>query len=388
MSDGPRTKPRVMLIHNFLTPYRVPLFAELAARFELQVWILGDVRSIREWPARPPEELFSFQILPHIGLPAGSRDYRILLNPTLPFRLRRGRCDVLICCGWDTPAAFYAAYWARWARMPFVLWSGSTAGEPNWRRSLSRPMVRNLVRRADAWIAYGTRAQEYLLSLGAREEGIFRAFNTVDTTEFARASAMNSEQRAAFRRSLGIGTRHMMLYSGQLIERKGLPDLLRALADPSPALREVTLLVAGSGPRRETFEQLAGELGIADRVRFLGFVPRTELPPYYGAADLFALPSREEVWGLVINEALACGAPVLTTEAVGAAPDLLEDGANGYTVPAGAPGAIRAALERHFGGEIDRAAMAERARASMEPFTIARAADAFAQAIAHALGKD
>ena len=374
--------PRVLLLHNFLTPYRVPLFAELAGRFDLTVWILGHVRTIREWSHDVPEDAFKWRLLPHVSLPAGSRDYRILLNPTLPCELSKQKPDTLICCGWDTPAAFYAARWARKHGVPFVLWSGSTSGEPNWRRRLARRPVQWLVRSADAWLAYGSRAQDYLESLGAAPERIFRAYNAVETDLFDNQSRMTDSAREHVRERFGIRTPFLVLYCGQLIERKGLADLLPAFARAEQAGVNASLLVVGSGSKEQTFRRLAQREGVADRTVFAGFVPRGELPRLYGSADLMALPSREEVWGLVVNEALACGTPVLATASVGAAADLLENGVNGYVVPPGAVESLTGALQRHFADGAARTAMRASARASIKPFSIAAAADAFEQAVA------
>ncbi|MFO7976954.1 MAG: glycosyltransferase [Candidatus Hydrogenedentota bacterium] len=374
--------PKVLLLHNFLTPYRVPLFSELARRFDLTVWILGDVRRIREWPADAPENAFHWKILRHLSLAVGSRDYRIVLNYTLPWQLSGQNPDALVCCGWDTPAAFYAARWARKHQIPFVLWSGSTSSEPNWRRRMAQRPVRWLVRGADAWLAYGTRAQAYLETLGAEPERIFRAYNTVETDWFAAKSRLNHDEIARIRAEYGIASSFLVLYCGQLIERKGLQDLIPAIGQALRAGVEISLLVVGTGPKERALKNLAEREGLAERVIFAGFVPREDLPPLYRSADLLAVPSKQEVWGLVVNEALACGTPVLVTDKVGAAADLIWNGENGYIANSGDSGSLAEALKRHFAPETDRDAMRTRARESIQPFTIVAAADAFEQAVA------
>ncbi len=376
-----KNKRSVLLIHNFLTPYRVPLFTELAARFDLEVWILGDVAKIREWSSDAAQDAFKCRFMPHVGIPTGSRDYRVVLNYTFPVSLARHEHDVIIVCGWDTPASVYAVHYSKLTGKPVVLWAGSTAREPNWRRTMSRPLVGNLVRRADAWLSYGTRSKDYLVSLGANADKVFRAFNTVETTQFANQSSMMEEQRDSFKNQLGITSKYVVFYCGQLIERKGLQDLLPGFAKLVESGVDVTLLVAGSGKCESQFRNQVKGLGLTNHVMFAGFVERDELPRYYGISDLFTLPSREEVWGLVINEALACGVPVLTTEAVGASADLMEDGVNGYVCPAGNAEALGAALLRHFSKENDLQQMQRAARESILPFTISHAADAFEQAV-------
>jgi len=395
---------RVVLLHNFLSPYRVPLFGALARRFDLDVWILGDIRSVRDWRADAPDGGFRLTNVSRITIPLGSRYNAILLNVTLPFALARLKPDVILCCGWDTPAAFYAALHARVTRTPFVLWSGSTAAESTLLRRVTRPLVRWLVRSAQAWLAYGSRAKAYLVSLGANGDRTFLAFNTVETDRFA--AAAGSADTARLREWLGVGQRRVVLFCGNLLDLKGVGELLEAFAMgcggavvgdharpdlPSIDLRargldeDVVLLVVGSGKDEEKYKAFVREAGIASRVIFTGFVAREALPAYYAISDLMVLPSRSEVWGLVINEALACGVPVLATDACGASADLLTHGVNGYVVPSRDIVALAGAMQKHFAHPERLASMREAARASIAPFTIERTADAFVDAVRCAL---
>ncbi|MEA3366402.1 MAG: glycosyltransferase, partial [Candidatus Hydrogenedentes bacterium] len=186
---------------------------------------------------------------------------------------------------------------------------------------------------------------------------------------------------ARIRAEYRITSPFLVLYCGQLIERKGLGDLIPAFAQAVGEGVDMSLLVVGTGRKELLFKELAKRKGVAGRVVFAGFVPREDLPPLYATAHLMALPSRQEVWGLVVNEALACGTPVLSTDNVGAAADLIRDGVNGYVVPSGDSGSLAAALKRHFADETDRDAMKARARESIKPFSLATAADAFEQAV-------
>ncbi|MBX7255302.1 MAG: glycosyltransferase [Candidatus Hydrogenedentes bacterium] len=383
MGEPNDTKPRVLLIHNFLSPFRIPLFRELATRMDLDVWILGDIRAVRDWPADAPEAGFRLRRVPHFLIPLGSRYNVILLNPTLPFDLIRNRYDAIIFCAWDTPAAFYTALHARLTHVPFILWSGSTAAEDTRLRRATLPIVRWLVKSATAWLAYGTRAKEYLVSLGAAPERTMLAYNTVEIDEFAKRAA--AVPRAETRARLEITTRHLILYAGNLLDLKGVPELLDAFALFSKQHSDATLLLVGSGNGEAGYREFCATHGITDRVRFEGFVAREELARYYAIADLLVLPSRSEIWGLVINEALACGLPVLATDVCGAAPDLLQDGVNGYVVPSRNPRALCNAMLRFFDDTTDREAMTWAARDAIAPFTVARTADAFVAALKCAL---
>jgi len=385
MTIPAETKPRVLLLHNFLSPYRIPLFAELAARFDLEVWILGDIRSVRDWPSESRDAGFRYRVLPHVTIPLGSRYNVLLLNYTLPFALARHEHDVIICCAWDTPATFYASYHAKLTDTPFILWSGSTAAEDSRLRRIAAPAVRGLVRCASAWLAYGTRAKEYLASLGADPERTFLAYNTVETAEFAALSRIAPEDRDALRQRLGIHTSRVLLYCGNLLDLKGVGELLEAFASYAATDPDAALLLVGSGRDEPRYRDFVRAKALVDRVVFAGFAPRDEMARYYALGDLLVLPSRSEVWGLVINEALACGLPVVATDVCGATADLIEEGVNGTIVPARDPQALCRAFEHHFGPEVDRPAMRERCLRSIEPFSMARAADAFAAAVAAAL---
>ncbi|MCC6694189.1 MAG: glycosyltransferase [Candidatus Hydrogenedentes bacterium] len=373
-----------MLLHNFLSPYRVPLFAELAGRFDLDVWILGDIRSVRQWPSEAPDAGFRYRVLPHVTIPLGSRYNVVLLNYALPAELARPRPDAIIFCAWDTPAAFYTAWHARRTRTPFVLWSGSTASENTLLRTLTRPLVQGLVRRADAFLAYGSRARDYLVSLGADPARTYLAYNTVETAQFARSSRISSAERETLRARLGIATERVLLFCGNLLELKGVGDLLASFARYAREDARTTLLLVGSGRDEPRYRRFVQAEGLEERVVFAGFVARDALPQYYALADLLVLPSRSEIWGLVINEALACGLPVLATDVCGATADLLQDGVNGYIVPARNPEALCEALRRHFSTRTNQDALREAARRSIEPFTLARTADAFEAAVARA----
>ena len=382
-----RAKPRVLLLHNFLAPYRVPLFAALATRFDLEVWILADVRKVRDWPSEAPDSGFRCRLLPNVGVP-WSRYNALIVNHTLPWALRGHTFDAIVCCAWDTPATFYTAWHAQRAGTPFILWSGSTAHEPNWLRTVTRPAVCRLVRSAAAWLAYGTRAKEYLVSLGADGSRTFCAYNTVDLGTFAQADNVSTDERDALRARVGIRPgASVVLYCGNLLDLKGVGELLKAFAVFLGERDDVALVLVGSGKNEREYQSFVESRGLAGRVFFAGFVAREKVVQYYAIADLLVLPSRREVWGLVVNEALAAGVPVLVTEVVGATPDLVRDGVNGFVVPPRDPEALCGALHRYFDDATDREAMRLAARESIEPFSIARAADAFVDAVDVALGK-
>jgi len=180
------------------------------------------------------------------------------------------------------------------------------------------------------------------------------ARNAVDGALFA----SRVPDRERLRAELGIKS-CCFLYVGRLSPEKGVDVLLSAFEGV-----DGELVIAGSGPEDKRLRAAA-----PPRARFLGHVDRDELPRWYAAADALVLPSRSEPWGMPLNEGAAAGLPLVATDAVGAADDLIEDGASGFRVPAGDVAALRAALHRLAGDEPFRRSAGARSRELAAGFT-------------------
>lgn len=338
---------RIALLHNIISPHVVPLFERLAAQpgISLKVYFLAESDRNRRWETSINHR-FNYEVLPNWAIRLGRKDlYTFFINPTIGSVLLRDGFDALVSVGWDSFASQAAFLVCKALRRPYILWSGSTANEPSWRRTVTRPIVRTMVSGSDGWIAYGSRARDYLAALGADPSRVAIAYNTVDVDAFsARADTLRPD-RFAIRSALGLGSGPVTLYVGQLIERKGALDLLEAHRILLRARLDAQLLLVGYGPLEATLRHQVETQSIPG-VHFRGHVPIPDLPRHYVASDCFTLPSHEEVWGLVLNEAAACGLPLVTTEPVGAAPDLVRPGSNGYIVPAHDPTALAGALNR------------------------------------------
>jgi glycosyltransferase involved in cell wall biosynthesis len=341
---------RIALLHNIVSPHVVPLFDRLAKAdgVRLKVYFLAETDRNRRWGARI-DASFDYEILRNWAIRIGKKDlYTFFINPTIASALLRDGFDVLVSVGWDSLAAQAAFALCKLVRRPYIIWSGSTVHEPSWRRTLTLPIVQTIVSGSDAAIAYGSRARDYLVALGADPKRTFTAFNTVDVEWFARTSDSLLDEREKIRAELGLSEGPVVLYVGQFIERKGAADLLAAHVQLLKRCPEAQLALVGYGQLESRMRRTVAELQIR-AVHFFGHVAVSDLPRYYVAADCFALPSHEEVWGLVLNEAAACGLPLVTTERVGAAADLVRPWVNGFVVPARDPDALAAALQQALG---------------------------------------
>jgi glycosyltransferase involved in cell wall biosynthesis len=229
------------------------------------------------------------------------------------------------------PASFAAT---RRAGIPFVLWASLWAHPRTPAHALSWLPTRMLYRRADAVVTYGRHVSGYLEGIRGTRGNVFEAPQAVSAEHFA--APVDAHRRAAARRRAGAGPDDfLLLFAGRLEREKGVGVLVDAWrrAGLGPA---ATLAFAGVGPLRPT----------GHGVRLLGRVDRDELPALYAAADALVLPSIPtatflEPWGLVVNEAMHQGTPVIASDAVGAAAGgLVRDGRNGLLVPAGDAGAL------------------------------------------------
>jgi glycosyltransferase involved in cell wall biosynthesis len=263
--------------------------------------------------------------------------------------------------------ATYAA--ARRAGIPFVLWASIWEHPRTLAHAASKPFTHALYRRADAVVTYGPHVSAHVRR-HRREERIFEAPQAVSAEHFARPVS------AAEREEWRGGAEFLALFVGRLEEEKGVRILLTAWRDAQ--LGDASLALAGDGPLRADAETLGRPLGHVDRDR---------LPALYAAADVLVLPSIRtatftEPWGLVVNEAMHQGTPVITTDAVGAAAGgLVRDGRNGLVVPQRDPAALAHALRTLAHDPALRERLGARAREDVAEFSEAAWVDGMQRAL-------
>lgn len=336
---------KVLILHNIISPIRIFLFNELSNHYKakgvaLKVIFLSVSDKNRNWKVDMKMN-FDYEILKNIPIRVGKKDlFTFFINPSILKMIRRENPDKIISFGWDNLGTYIANWWCRKNNKSFVLWSGSTKYEKSWRRTLFNPLVKYLINRTTSFIAYGTRAKEYLLSLGANQKKIQIFYNTIDSNYFKDSlKNFNTSDKKALRKKLNIQTNKVIMFNGQLIERKGIFELLLGFANYQKKYPDVSLLLVGNGREKERIKTFINR-NLIHNIIFADFIQYHNIYKYYAISDLLILPSREEVWGLVINEALACGVPVITTEETGASVDLIKHGKNGYIIHSNCPDCI------------------------------------------------
>jgi len=337
---------RVTAVFPEPTPYRAPLLDRVAALPEIDLTVLYAAETVagRTWRVDPRHPAV---FLRGARLPGAQKllhhDYPV--TPGITSALAAARPEVVVVSGWSTFAAQAAIAWCRLRRVPYVLVveSHDEGPRPGWRRKVKGAVVPRVVEGASGVLVTGTLARRSVVACGARPERVRVFANTIDVKGFGEQSDRLAGRRTELREELGAGPDDVVVLSvARLASEKGLDVLIHAVAEAGDA--RLLLVVAGDGPEREPLEDLAGVRGV--RLTLAGDREWERIVEVYVAADVFALLSEREPWAVVVNEAAACGLPLVLTDRVGAAHDLLRDGENGFLVGAGDVDAASTALRR------------------------------------------
>jgi glycosyltransferase involved in cell wall biosynthesis len=349
---------RLALVTEIPAPYRIPPFNALAQRAELLVLFLSRTDPRRGFYGLHEDEWrFEHRFLRGRQLRRAGR--WVVLTRGVLGELRRFRPDAVAVGGWNQPAFWLALAYCRARRIPLLVWIESTARDA---RSEARPLAlarKAMVRGAAGAFVPGTASAEYARGLGV--ERVEVAPNAVDASIFERAAVDRSNRDTC-----------TFLYVGRLDPEKGLDTLLEAFRSVPGEL-----VLVGSGSAEERLRSLAPE-----GVRFEGPKDRDDLVGYYADADVFVLPSRSEPWGMVLNEAATAGLPIVATEGVGAAHDLVDE-----RVPVGDVAALTDALNRLAHNPALRARAGARSRELVRALTPSAWADAIVRLASASIGR-
>jgi glycosyltransferase involved in cell wall biosynthesis len=356
--------PKIALVTTYLSDYRVPLYRLLAQRHGLEVLCYGrGGRYVPAWFADLDRQLAA------ADFPARRID-----GPVQALALGRDYAAVIapFAGGSMLPASYAGA--RRYGR-PFVLWASVWHQPRSAAHALALPVTRRIYRDADAVLAYGEHVRHFVAGIRGHDDDVFVAPQTVEPELFRRS--VGDEETRAFRERHALGDGPLVLSVGRAVIEKGS----EVLAAAWPMVRaDATLVMIGDAP--STAAPRSG-----NPVRALGPLPRDELPAAYRAAALATLPSIptprfKEPWGLVCNEAMEQGRPMVATTAVGAvAGGLVRDGETGLVVAPGDPEALAAAIDRLLSDTPARERLGTAARAAVAPYTYEAMADAVTRAL-------
>lgn len=240
------------------------------------------------------------------------------------------RPDVLNITGYFDWAQVLLMFYARWKGVKVVISSESSSADHN--RSAWKEWVKKIiVGRANAFFCFGETSARYLESLGVAKSAI-RVKNAAVIDEQVIRNRYDETKRELVAHAALNPVARKFVYVGRLAAEKNLTTLIRAFGNAARQTdSDWKLLLVGDGPERANLEKLATDLGIAGQVIFAGGFPWYRVPGWLAQSDVLVLPSKSEPWGLVVNEAMVCGMPVIVSQTCGCVGDLVRNGVNGFT---------------------------------------------------------
>jgi glycosyltransferase involved in cell wall biosynthesis len=365
---------RLAVVASHVIQYQDPFFRRLAAEPELDVTVLffskagaqtyrdADMATTLRWDI---EMLHGYRHFFLRNFAPKSEGWLRHVNPGIVGALRRDRYDaVLFMSGWGSFSSLLGIATCIVKRIPFFLFGDSSFVPPEttWRARLRARLARWLFRRTSAFLISGAWNADYYRHYGADPARFFPMPWAIDNERFRRAAAITAEERQALRAKHGIAPETMaILYSGKLIPRKDPMTLLRAF-EQMQRRDDAAIVFMGDGELRAELERHARERGFAGSVHFTGFVNQSDIPRHYAMCDVFVLPSTFDPRATVVNEAMACGLPVIVTDRCGPAGDIVKHDENGFVIAVG----DAAALADDFDMLIDREVRERMGQRSLE----------------------
>lgn len=345
---------KVLWLTNIPSPYRVAFFNELGQFCELTVLFERKASAERDnsWKQFNTDH-FRAVFLP--GKPIGVAE---AFCPSVIQYLTRAY-DRIVVTNFSDPTGMLAVQWLKLRRIPYCL--ESDGAFPGSGAGLKERVKRWIIAGAAQYFSTASVHDDYYRLYGAPTDRIVRyPFTSVHAKDVL-PEPVGTEKKAALRTALGMTEQRIVISVGQFIHRKGYDILMKACSVMDSS---IGVYIIGGKPTEE-YLNMARDLHLSN-VHFVGFKVKDELNQYYMAADAFVLPTREDIWGLVVNEAMAKGLPVVTTDRCVAGLEMVKNGSNGMIVPVEDVQGIAQAVTE----VIDRPDMAQHALEIARRYTI------------------
>ena len=374
---------KLAVIASHPVQYQAPLFRRLAARDGLELEVFYAFLPDRKTQGDGFGVDFQWDVpvlegYPHRVFAQGFADGGgISKLPGAFLRLRRelAACgpDAILCTGWHHLAMFSGIAAAVSTGKPRLLRCEANLSRP--RPPAARIFHRAMLSLYQAVLPIGVENRRYYQTFGVRREQMFDSPYFIENARFADAAA--EADRAALRVRWGIPPdAFCFLFSGKLVEKKHPVSVVEAMV----GIPGAHLLIAGSGGLEGRVRAVAEQRAVG--CSFAGFLNQSGIPSAYAAADCLVLPSDAgETWGLVVNEAMACGLPAITSDRVGCREDLIKEGETGYSFPFGNTEALASKMRTLAGTPGLAGQMGRSARAHIQEFSVENAARGIVRAL-------
>lgn len=354
---------KVLFLTNIPAPYRIDFFNELGKECELTVLFeRNDARDRNEQWLSKKSQNFKSVYLKGIKIGADS----VISFEVIKY-LDKKKYAIIICA-YSTPTGMIAINYMKMRRISFGL--NSDGGFIKKRESFVKRLIkRYYISSAGFWLSTGKLTTSCLVFYGANPKRVFTYLFTSLHKKEILESPVDENTQKRLKSKLNINEEKFILSVGQYIHRKGFDVLLRACKDISS---EYGVYFVGGEPTEE-YLKLKKEFNLTN-VHFIGFKSKDELKDYYMVSDLFVLPTREDIWGLVVNEAMANGLPVITTDKCVAGLELVKDNENGYIIPVGDEKSLAEKINVILNNDELREKMAKSSLEKIKDYTIEKMA--------------
>lgn len=369
---------RILIVHNLLwAHYKSSVFQALQQLVDQQADLVVNVLQI----ARNERSRAGLEASSDESIPTYSYQHELLfdtyieevsLSQRIRALLKRAsafRPDVINLTGYYDPAQLVLLIWAKSKGIRVVMQNESTAVDQQrggWKEQLKR----SVFRLCDGFFCFGSQAADYLIQLGVPPAKILLRKNAVDNPALVAAYERTLPERDSQQQVAGLRPKNF-IFVGRLIEIKNLPMLITAFDEASKRSingKEWGLILLGDGAEHNRLTNHIQHLGIADQVRLLPGRPWFRVPEVLALSDVLVLPSQSEPWGLVVNEAMACGLPVIVSNRCGCAVDIVHDGQNGFVFNPDQPTQLTSRLIQFMDGTVNTRLMGQLAKEFIAPY--------------------
>lgn len=324
---------------------------------------------------------YPHRFLENVSRRPGIASFGGLDTPEIKDIVARERFDAVMVNGWHYKSAWQTLLACWKTGTPVMMRSDShlRTERSALKRMAKSPFYRWFIAKLDACLPAGLWSREYFLHYGADPDRIFTVPHVVDTDYFRCESQKLGPQRPTLRAGWGLNSEIVFAFAGKFTEKKRPLDFVHAIGLAARAGAPVAGLMVGDGPLRLACEELVRKDNVP--VKFTGFLNQSEIAKAYVAADGLILPSHDETWGLVVNEAMACSRACFVSDQVGCGPDLISKGETGAIYPMGDSLKLSELLSTHSANPALLSYMGGRARKKAEENTVGVAVDGVLRAL-------
>jgi len=380
---------KIIFVTNIPTYHKIPLYNELAdllrksgTVFKVFFLISGEKR--RKWHIDLSDAKFEYVMVnePKINL---TYEWTFIFPIKLMYYLFREYPNFIITTGYSMASIvvmiFSMIFGSRYSVYSGEIFSRDTA--KSWFRKCIRKIIVQFV---DSVIAYGTKAQNYVRALSTQKEP-YIAYNTSDMRFYTQQSSILRRTRTNISHEFGLSAANInLIFIGRLVKRKAVDLLIESVVKLNSRKKDFLLHIIGDGTEKSYLQSLVAKLLLKGNVIFWGHKNKDELAKHLAIGDIFVFPSLYDIWGLVLNEAMAAGLPVIASKYAGATYDLVQDGVNGFVVDPHNTDEMAEKIRVLLDNPGLRKKMGENAKQTiLDRFTVEKTAEGFLEAIEHGL---